>query len=432
LEVTVTRKELEMDALHRTLCIVMLALLSAAAGCRRSSKSNDSTFLVLQEFNQAGAVSVAVNQPLEFVFNISVEPLTVDTTTIQIWRMDGSQRVDAPGAFEVVERTVTWYPQATNELYPLDTAGNPNTPMLPGDQGLNTASTGSYQYQVLIPGFPNPVTVRSPKGRQLPADYASSFTTAPGPAAFVPGESQTVTRLFSANVKFYRDTVRVGDVLAYSGQAYPIQQGFIGWMSSPISSGGENPLFIDPSLVTQAQSDWIGRSRTGFQVESNLRIRLVPPMTVSDMSGNAFPSGVPHSDERYVSNWQGAKEGRTVEVEGIVVPFTQPIATDSFLDPPLSGTPKPYQTSPIQIRVTPFPTPVPWGFPPEPYTMTFVNDTDTQSARVSITLQRVIQRGWIHVSVDPRGVLAMPGGRFLEENLLNAFIYIWPVEINAR
>jgi len=412
--------------------LAAVSLLAVAAGCRRKSGKKDSTFLVLEDFNQAGAVSVAVNAQLRFVFNITVSPLTVDTTTIQIWRMDGSQRVDAQGFFEVVERTVTWYPRQTSRLYPLNTAGNPTTPMLPDDQGLNTASNGSFQYQVLIPGFPNPDTVRSPKGRQLAVDYSSSFTTAPGPAAFTPGESQTATRLFRSDVAFFRDSIRVGDVLAYSGQAYPVQQGYIGWMSSPISSGGENPLYIDPGLVIQAQSDWVGRSRTGFQVDSNLGIRLDPPMTVSDMSGNAFPPGVPHTDERYVSNWQGTKKGRTVEVEGITIPFTQPIATDSFLDLPLPGTTKPYLTSPIQIRVMPYPGPFPGWTPPEPYTMTFLNDSDTQSAWVRITLQRVVQRGWIHVFVDPRGVLGMPGGRFLEENFLNALIFIWPVEINVR
>jgi hypothetical protein len=386
--------------------------------------------LFVLNFNQNRQPSVLMNSPLVFTFSAPVDPATVNSNTLQIWTNIQGKRVDAQGAFEVNGATVTWFPSMTSKVYPLDVASlPPNSAILPSDAGLNTLDRAILSYQVLVLASPSPSVVRSVTGNPVQEAFSSSFDTIQGPQIFSPGNSTVLQPIFDPRAPFFRDTIRVADVLAYSGTLIP-SGGFRGdWLQNPGSTGGENPLYIAPSYLPAAKGDWVNRDRTGELVDAMFGIGLVPPMTESEMQDNEFPVGMPRTDERFISNKNGVKKGRTVPVTGLNIFFTQPLAADSFLT--ATNAPKPINQSPISVKVLPNADTDPATMPKEDYALSYLNDTDLQAGWANITLTKPVTTGWVFVSVIGSGVKGMPGGN-LEQNFGAEFFYIWPVLINAQ
>jgi len=409
-----------------------MALLAPFYGCGNGGGGGTAAEprLIVVNFNQNRQPSVLMNSPLVFTFSALVDPATVNSTTIQIWTNIGGKRADALGSFEVNGVTVTWFPAMTKDVYPLDTKGLPaNSPIMPDDSGLNMLETAVLSYQVLVVAAPSPSVVKSISGKPVQEAFSSSFDTIQGPKVFSPGNSNPLQPYFDARAPYFRDSIRVADVLAYSGSLIP-SAGFRGnWLQNPGSSGGENPLYIAPGFLPAAKGDWTNRDRTGELVDEMFGIRLVPVMSANDMAGNAFPANAPTNDERFISNKVGTKQGRTVPVTGMNVYFSQPLAPDSFLT--LNNAPKPTNTAPIAVRVLPTPETDPATVAKEDYALAFLNDTEGQVGWANITLNKPVISGWIHIGVNVSQVKGMPG-KNLEQNFPSGFFYIWPVEIKAQ
>ena len=409
--------------------VVALAAFVPLYGCGGggSSGSGEEPLLLVEYFNHHQLPGVLLNSPLVFRFSTAVDPASVNINTIQIWTNILGKRADAVGTFEVNGATVTWYPQMTSKVYPLAPA-NPPDPIMPADAGLNTKAAGFFSYSVLVPSSPNPNTVKSASGKTVRVAFTSTFETAQGPKSITtPANSTSVMNLFDGNAPYFSDTIRIADVIAYGGNTTP-PSGYLGWLDNPLSSGGENPLYVAPGFYWGAVTNWENRRRTGELVDQILGIQLVPRLSSLDMANNVFPPGAPVLDERFVSNLLGTQKGRGREVQAINVYFTQPIAPDSFLDK--NNNPKTYDKSPFAIKVLPTASTVPSTVTDEPFTITFLNNTDQQIALVNFTLNRVIMQGWIYIQALGNQVKGMPGGQ-LEENTGAAVEYIWPVRINA-
>lgn len=423
--------------LARVLCPVMMATaLLIPAGCGGgSSGSGEEPALVVVNFNQNLLPGVLLNSPLVFVFSAPLDPLTVNSSTIEIWTTVNSQRVDAVGRFEVDGATVTWRPQMTNQVYPLHTGGtaNQNVPTMPADSGLNTLWQLGLTYNVSIASAATtPNSVKSISGRPLVEAFVSQFETAQAPNSLTVANSNSMRSVFDSRAEFFRNSMRVADPFLYSGTASPPVD-YLGWLSNPAATNGENPLFVNSQIVPNGIAQWTGRDRTGLDADLNLRIQIVPPMTAQDMANNVFPAGAPR-EERYVSNLSGVAQGRTVPVTGIVIYLSQPIAPDSFLT--ATNNPKPGggtspNASPIRIRNTMTPDPNP-TITPLTYTLSFQNDTRMQAARIECTFTQPITQGWIHVDVTTSGVKGMPGGELEGNESASDFTFIWPVRINAQ
>lgn len=403
-------------------------------GCNSSSSSGGESRLVVQNFNQNLLPGVMINSPLVFTFSADVDPATVNSNTIQIWTTIDSKRHDAAGVFEVSGRTVTWYPQMTSKIYPLDVQQSNTTPIMPSDSGMNTFASNNMSYAVLMQASPNPNTVKSVSGAPLLEAFSSTFDTIQGPVINTPGNSQVVTGIFDAKAPYFRNTIRVADVLAYGGTLVP-PTGFRGWLLNPVSSGGENPMFIAPGFLTDsingAMADWtnLDRDRTGELVDGLFGIQLVPALSALDMANNVFNPSGPQDDERFISNLQGQQQGRGRVVDGLNIYFTQELGCDSFLDS--NGNPKTYNTTPFEVKVLPTAGTDPTPLPEQEFTLTFVNNTQAHAALVNLTLKSVVKTGWIYLRVVAGDVRGMPGGR-LENNFLEDFYFIWPAKINAQ
>lgn len=420
--------------MHMTLRAIALSALATIAtvisGCGGgSSGSSAEPSLVVVNFNHDLLPGVLLNSPLVFTFSADVDPLSINSNTIQIFASILGQRVDATGEFQVNGRTVTWFPSMTRFVYPLG-AQNPGDPLMPTDHGLNAVANQALTYSVSIPGAPSSNTVKSNSGKALQETFSSSFQTAQGPTIGSGGNSQTVTGLFDAQAPFFRDTIRVADVLAYGGTLSP-PTGYRGWLVNPASSVGENPLFIAPGFLQNGIDGWTGRDRTGAFIDARMGIAITPPLSAAEMQNNAFPTGAPAGDERFISNLTGTQLGRGREVEGVNIYFTQPLGSDSFLT--MTNNPKPPtgpNSSPIAIRVLATAGQDPNTATEEQYTLDFLNDTELQAAFVQCTLNRQVGQGWIDVQILANGIKGMPGGQ-LETNLATSFRFIWPVRVNA-
>ena len=412
-------------------------------GCSGSSSTGGESRLVVQNFNQNLLPGVMINSPLVFTFSADVDPATVNSNTIQIWTTIDSKRHDAAGVFEVSGRTVTWFPQMTSKIYPLDVQQSNTTPIMPSDSGMNTFASNNMSYAVLMQASPNPNTVKSVSGAPLLEAFSSTFDTIQGPVINTPGNSQVVTGIFDAKAPYFRDTIRVADVLAYGGTLVP-PDGFRGWLLNPTSTAGENPLFVAPGFLEDpfhgAKKQWtnLDRDRTGEMVDGIFGLQLVPFVSKAEMDpmspfyeGYVFNPNGPQDDERFISNLQNAKssaKGRVKVVEGLNIYFTQELGCDSFLD--LNGNPKTYDKSPFEVKVLPTASTDPTPLPEQDFTLTFVNNTQLHAALVNLTLKSVIKSGWVYLRVKAGDVRGMPGGR-LENNILEDFYFIWPVHIDA-
>jgi len=411
--------------------LALIALLAPSFGCSGGSSGGQTEArLVVENFNQNRQPSVLINSPLVFTFSAAVDPATVNNNTIQIWTTIRGKRVDALGSYEVNGRTVTWFPAPTSKVYPLDPSKIPaNSGIMPDDSGLNTLETAVLSYQVLVLAAPSPSVIKSVTGKPLQEAFSSSFDTIQGPKIFTPGNSNALQSVFDPRAPYYRNTIRVADVLAYSGSLIPAG-GFRGdWLQKPGSTFGENPLYLAPAYLPAAKGDWVFRDRTGELVDAMFGISLVPPMTANDMQDNEFPVGMSATDERFISNKNGVKQGRTVPVTGLNIFFTQPLAPDTFLT--TNNAPKPINESPLAVKVLPTADTDPATVAKEEYALTYINDSDRQVGWANITLTKPVTSGWVYVSIIGPSVKGMPGGN-LEQNLPSEFLYIWPVEIKAQ
>jgi hypothetical protein len=414
--------------------IAVLALVVSISGCNSSSSSGgEDKPLLVESFNQDEMPGVLINSPLEFTFSTDVDASTVNDQTVQIWTQIGGKRVDSIGSFEVVGRKVTWYPAMPSRVYPLDpttTSGQ----IMPSDSGLNTQVSIGFTYSVLIPASPNPNTVKSLKNKPMVQPFTSSFETIQGPSvsAGSVGNTQLVKDIFTNKADYFRNTIRVADVLSYGGPVTNVDR-FLNWLSKPGSTMGENPLYQKPMMLDEAVNSWnaLLRDRTGQQIENSAApfyIQLVPKLTAAEMAKNVLSRA---GDERFISNVDDSmgQKGRGRIVEGLNLWFTQPLAPDAFLTK--ANNPKKYDDTPIAIRILPTPDADPLPIPVEPFTLTFLNDTAKHAALVNITLNSMVSKGWVHISIEESQVKAMPGAS-MENNLPGEYVFIWPVMINAQ
>ncbi len=409
-----------------TICPVLflLAVLAFPACDPANARSGRSGFH-LEQFNCDGIKDVPLNASLVFSFNAEVNPLTVNSDTIRIWTTLPEGRHEAEGSFLVSGCTVTWFPRMTSLTRP----ANPNRPglVVPEDAGLNTRGTG-LTYQVVIPSLPAPNTVRSKvQDEPIRKAFASEFQTAAAPKNSGHEGPTSLEALFSGMLPYFRNTLRVADVLAYGGAGGQGQE-FRDWIRNPGVTANENPLYLNPAILARARSAWRNRESTGEWVDQVFGIQLAPRLNSHEMESNAFPPGVSLRDERLISNLHGARAGRAKEVTGLHLYFTQAVAPDVFLNP--DNSPRRWKDSPIRIQVLSSPTGDPLDVQPEPFTLTFLNNPDLHAGHVTLTFEKPIRRGWIRITLDPAAIKGMPGEN-MEGNEGGEFVYLWPVKINA-
>jgi len=402
----------------------LLAVLSLA-GCVPSDQPAPASGLAVESFNFEAFDGVPLNGPLVVTLTHDVDPLTVNSDTIQICTTANGRRHQAQGTFVTSGRVVTWFPRMTSRPLRAGPASegirDPLAPVLPEDAGLNTSEVG-LTYEIVIPAPPNPNTVRSARdSRPIREAYSATFRTMPAPSTMRAGASSGhCPALFTANAPFFRDSIRVADVLAYAS-------GFSTWLRNPGVTGGENPLFLDPTLLASARAAWQGREVTGEWVDQVFGVQLTPRLSPADLEGNAFPPGVLLLDERLVSNRRGARPGRTREVTAIQIYLSQAVVPDPFS----TDRPTASRSLPVQVRVLPDPSDDPDTTPPERISLSYVNVADLHTGLVTVTLSEPIRKGWIHITIDPSLVTGLPGGH-LESNLGPKWTTIWPVEIRAE
>jgi len=400
--------------------IAGLFLLAAmGAGCDPDATGEAAPGLGVEAFNHTDRSDVPLNAVLVLTFSDEVNPQTVNGDTIRIQAEIGGLRSEAVGSFVTNGRTVTWFPRMTSRPYPVAPPfgmADPRAPILPDDAGLNT-SQGGIVYHVLVPAVPNPNTVRAAADHTPVAHaFRTSFRTMPAPEDVHPGDAASAASLFSGQMPCYRDPLRLADVLAYHGAANG--GGLDAWFLDPHATGGENPLFLNPSILTAARANWRGRASTGEWVDRALRVQLFPPLTAEDLALKAFPAGSSPRDERLISNRLGARPGRCRPVTEMRLTFTHPVVPNGLFD----------GSDPIQVRVLAHPTADPGPVRRVAATLELRNDADLRAGVVTIRFARPIRRGWIHLTIDP-AVVRGPAGGHLEANLGDRVVYIWPVEI---
>ncbi len=372
--------------------LTLAIALCALTGCKDRSGSSESVGFRVERFSHESVTEVALNAALIFEFTEAIDPASVNSDTIQIRRVvDGAAREIADGTFEVAGAVVTWFPAMPSRSYPI----RGGEAVLPEDAGLNAAGDGTT-YSVALPSVPHPNTIRSRTGRGLRVAYESQFRTR---AANV----DDVERLFTRDAPYFRNTLRVADVLAYS----------VGAPTDWSPTLAENPLFAEPSRLSDAKRRWINRDNTGEWVDQAFGIRLEPRVPRARLADAALPTG--RRDERLVSNVRGATAGRSMAVTTITVPFTQPLPPHTFNDPRI-----------VQVEVAE--TPAGGEARTVGHTATFTNDP-TASALV-LTLDEPIRSGWLRITIDASAVRGMPGGE-LEPNCARGFSFVWPVRIAA-
>ena len=401
---------------------LVIGILFFAAGCDDPDAIGGAPGLRVTRFNSADLDRVPLNAVLVFTFNQAVSPDTVNSDTIRIERVDGDRRELAAGTFVVQGPTVSWFPRMTSQAYPVREFENDNAVLLPDDAGLNTRGrAGGERYRVVVASLPSPHTVRSVSGnRPVIEAYRATFQTVAvdGPVR----DPQAVARLFNPDAPYFRDSLRIADVLAYESSASG--EGFSAWLRDPTVTAGENPLYHNPALLATARDEWQGRKRSGEWIDQVLGIQLLPRLTGDDLADNAFPPGVALRDERLVSNLHGARQGRGRPVTGLHVYFTQPLVPNRFVLPDAG------QPAPVQVRVLASPGDDPAALAAETATISFLNDPDLHASLVSVTLQKPVRKGWIHLTIDPGAARGMAGAR-LESCGNGPFVYLWPVEIRA-
>jgi len=401
----------------------ILAFL-AVLGCVPTDPTASAPGLAVETFNYAGLDAVPLNGPLVLTLTHEVNPHSVNRDTIQIWTTLHGRRHRAHGTFDTSGRIVTWFPHMTSHAVPAAPASgrgeNPLAPLLPEDAGLNTNAVG-IDYEVVIPAPPNPNTIRSARdNRPITEAYSATFRTVPAPPSPRAVHPEQVRPLFSRSVPFFRDSIRVADVLAYCPE-------YSAWLRSPDITGGENPLFLNPALLDAARAAWQGREVTGEWVDQVFGIQLTPRLTEADLTGNAFPAGMALKDERLISNRRGIRRGRTREVTAVHIYLSQAVVPNPFL----SNGPASDRPPVVQIRVLTDPSDDPSTTAPEPISLSYVNVPDLHTGLVTATLSEPIRKGWIHITIDPSLVTGLPGGQ-LESNLGPRWFAIWPVEIRAE
>lgn len=382
-------------------------------------------------FSHDNVTTVALNAALVFNFSHEVNPHSINSDTIQIFTHVDGRRIDAGGTFEVAGRTVTWFPQPTNKPYPvtMDQAdGPPSTGgavdpsrgdseaaakwIMASDAGLNTSETG-VEYEVVVPSLPSPNTVRTQSGRAIRTPFNSSFRTLPsGP------------RMFTRDAPYYRNSLRIADVLAYDGATFNrgSAPGFKDWILHPESTRGENPLYLSPAHALQARLAWQDRDNTGEWVDEMFGVQLLPRLTHAEMGDNVFPAGVPVRDERLISNVNGVQTGRGKAVTGVRLFFTQPLPPQIFHGLPWERT---------GVVIERLDDPSAAQGEPVGFVTALDNVPDLHVAQLTIQLDRPIHQGWLRITVDPASINGLTGTR-LEGNAGDRFVHVWPVRINAK
>lgn len=399
----------------------LLLLASLGAGCQPDAADDSAPGLGVEAFNYADSSDVRLNAVLVLTFSAEVNPQTVNSDTIRIQAEIGGLRRQAAGSFVTNGRTVTWFPRMTSRAYPVAPPhglADPRAPILPDDAGLNTSREGIV-YHLLVPAVPSPNTVRAAADHApLVQAFRTSFRTIPAPEDVRPGDAASAAALFSAQMPYYRDPLRLADVLAYRGAA--TGGGLDAWFRDPDATGGENPLFLNPSILTAARTDWRGRASSGEWVDQALRVQLLPPLTREDLALNTFPAGTGARDERLISNRLGARPGRCRPVNELRLTFTHPVVPNGLFA----------ATAPIQVRVLDRPIADPGPVQPVAAAIELRNDAELRAGVVTLRFTQPIRRGWIHLTIDP-AVVHGPAGTHLEANLGDRLVYIWPVEIRG-
>lgn len=375
--------------------LTLAIALCALTGCKDRSGSAESVGFRVERFSHEAVTEVALNAALIFEFSEPIDPASVNSDTIQIRRVgDDAGNEVAAGTFEVVGHVVTWFPSMPSRSYPIRGGG----PVLPDDAGLNSDGDGTT-YSVALPSVPHPNTVRSRTGSGLRVAYESQFRTRGA-------NGDDVERLFTRDAPYFRNTLRVADVLAYAAAA-PTD-----W--SPRLA--ENPLFAEPARLGDAKRRWINRDNTGEWVDQAFGIRLEPRVPAAHLDDAALPDATARRDERLVSNLRGIAAGRKTAVTSITVPFTQPLPPHTFDDPGIVH---------VEIADTP------GGDDARPvrYSATLTNEPTSSS--LVLALEEPIRAGWLRITIDANAVRGMPGGE-LEPNSAHGFSYVWPVRIAAN
>lgn len=407
--------------------IGLILLAALASGCHPEASGEGAAGLRVESFNQAGQEGVPLNAVLVLTFSGEVHPQTVNGDTIRIQAEIGGLRREAAGSFVTNGRTVTWFPRMTSLAYPVEPRfgiADPRAPILPEDAGLNTSAEGIV-YHLVVPAGPSPNTVRNAADQTPVVDaFRATFRTRPAPPTTRPGDAGSIAALFCDRMPYYRDPLRLADVLAYRGGSRGGNSGggLNAWFREPHATGGENPLFLNPSILSVARTDWRGRASSGEWVDQALRVQLLPPLTREDLALKAFPAGTsPHQgDERLISNRLGIRPGRCRPVTGMRLTLTHPVVPNGLFG----------GSDPIQVRVLEYPAADPGPVPPIATDVTLLNDAELRAGVVTLRFARPIQRGWIHLTIDP-AVVHGPAGDRLETNLGDRLVYIWPVEIRG-